>query len=243
MILNTIQKMTTVEEVIGQIHTSWVPLFEEIGLPLLEQTLRAVQQERDKYEPDILIFPPPDSIWRLFQTLPLPDIRVIVIGQDPYIHQHEAMGFSFSIPQKCHKIPPSLQNIFKELGNDCHIYRTRTDLTDWVQQGVFLINQTLTVRQYKSNSHATYWKPWMNAFWKIFWQTLHHNKQSVVVWCWGKYAEKALTSLPKNHTHFIHKSPHPSPLSSYRGFFGSKPFSLTNEFLQKNGQEPIHWGE
>lgn len=235
--------MTTVEEVLGQIHPSWVPLFEEVGRPLLQQTLQSIQKEREMYEPDILIFPPPDSIWRLFRILPLDDVRVIVIGQDPYIHENEAMGFSFSIPQKCHKTPPSLQNIFKELRDDCGIYRTRTDLTDWVQQGVFLINQTLTVRQYKSNSHALFWKPWINAFWKVFWQTLQKNNQSVVIWCWGKYAEKALTNIPSPHTHFIHKSPHPSPLSAYRGFFGSKPFSLTNQFLLDHNQKTIHWDD
>lgn len=161
-------------------------------------------------------------------------IRVILIGQDPYIRPGQAMGLSFSVPNST-PIPPSLQNIFKELASDLGgEERKNPDLTDWFEQGVFLINQTLTVREGKSNSHASWWRPFMRDFWCEFWKRLDH---SVVIWCWGKDAEIALRDLPVDHKHKILRAPHPSPLSAYRGFFGSKPFSQTNEFLKT----PILW--
>lgn len=219
-------------------HPSWKNVFQKIPTNLLIDVMDKVHQERETYEPDIMILPPPGLVFRIFQV-PLDKIRVVLIGQDPYIHRGEAMGYSFSVPIGT-KTPPSLQNIFKELENDLGIKRTRTDLSDWVEQGVFCINQALTVRENKSNSHQNYWRIWMTEFWKIFWQEL---RQPVAIWCWGKDAERAIRDLPDEHPHLVHRSVHPSPLSAYRGFFGSKPFSQTRDYLLQvyPNENAIQW--
>ena len=214
---------------LNNVHPGWLEWLPDVNPIQLKIIMDNLQQEKEDYEGIRQIFPPHNQIWRVFQMNPL-DIRVVLIGQDPYINPGQAMGLSFSVPSGTPP-PPSLQNIFKELAQDIGgEVRTNPDLTDWFNQGVFMINQSLTVREGKSNSHATWWKPFMHEFWREFWIFIKHP---VVIWCWGKDAEKAIENLPKEHPHLILRAPHPSPLSAYRGFFGSRPFSQTNDFLGK----------
>lgn len=175
----------------------------------------------------------------IFKTLRLTDydeVKVVILGQDPYHGENEAHGLSFSVPQGI-KIPPSLLNIFKELNNDLGIKRTKTDLTDWGEQGVLLLNSILTVVKDSPLSHK-------NKGWEIFTdkliELLGEREKPMVFILWGNYA-RSKKELIKNKNHLIIENVHPSPLSASRGFFGSKPFSKTNNFLIKNNIKPIKW--
>lgn len=175
----------------------------------------------------------------IFKTLRLTDydeVKVVILGQDPYHGENEAHGLSFSVPQGI-KMPPSLLNIFKELYNDLGIKRTKTDLTDWGEQGVLLLNSILTVVKDSPLSHK-------NKGWEIFTdrliELLGEREKPMVFILWGNYA-RSKKELIKNKNHLIIENVHPSPLSASRGFFGSKPFSKTNNFLIKNNIKPIKW--
>ena len=175
----------------------------------------------------------------IFKTLRLTDydeVKVVILGQDPYHGENEAHGLSFSVPQGI-KMPPSLLNIFKELNNDLGIKRTKTDLTDWGEQGVLLLNSILTVVKDSPLSHK-------NKGWEIFTdrliELLGEREKPLVFILWGNYA-RSKKELIKNKNHLIIENVHPSPLSASRGFFGSKPFSKTNNFLIKNNIKPIKW--
>ena len=175
----------------------------------------------------------------IFKTLRLTDydeVKVVILGQDPYHGENEAHGLSFSVPQGI-KMPPSLLNIFKELNNDLGIKRTKTDLTDWGEQGVLLLNSILTVVKDSPLSHK-------NKGWEIFTdrliELLGEREKPMVFILWGNYA-RSKKELIKNKNHLIIENVHPSPLSASRGFFGSKPFSKTNDFLIKNNIKPIKW--
>ena len=175
----------------------------------------------------------------IFKTLRLTDydeVKVVILGQDPYHGENEAHGLSFSVPQGI-KMPPSLLNIFKELNNDLGIKRTKTDLTDWGDQGVLLLNSILTVVKDSPLSHK-------NKGWEIFTdrliELLGEREKPMVFILWGNYA-RSKKELIKNKNHLIIENVHPSPLSASRGFFGSKPFSKTNDFLIKNNIKPIKW--
>ena len=175
----------------------------------------------------------------IFKTLRLTDydeVKVVILGQDPYHGENEAHGLSFSVPQGI-KMPPSLLNIFKELNNDLGIKRTKTDLTDWGEQGVLLLNSILTVVKDSPLSHK-------NKGWEIFTdrliELLGEREKPLVFILWGNYA-RSKKELIKNKNHLIIENVHPSPLSASRGFFGSKPFSKTNDFLIKNNIKPIKW--
>ena len=175
----------------------------------------------------------------IFKTLRLTDydeVKVVILGQDPYHGENEAHGLSFSVPQGI-KMPPSLLNIFKELNNDLGVKRTKTDLTDWGDQGVLLLNSILTVVKDSPLSHK-------NKGWEIFTdrliELLGEREKPMVFILWGNYA-RSKKELIKNKNHLIIENVHPSPLSASRGFFGSKPFSKTNDFLIKNNIKPIKW--
>ena len=175
----------------------------------------------------------------IFKTLRLTDydeVKVVILGQDPYHGENEAHGLSFSVPQGI-KMPPSLLNIFKELNNDLGVRRTKTDLTDWGEQGVLLLNSILTVVKDSPLSHK-------NKGWEIFTdrliELLGEREKPMVFILWGNYA-RSKKELIKNKNHLIIENVHPSPLSASRGFFGSKPFSKTNDFLIKNNIKPIKW--
>ncbi len=183
------------------------------------------------------IYPPQDMWFKAFDALGDQDVKVVILGQDPYHGQGEAMGLAFSVEMGV-KIPPSLQNIFKELKNDLgYELPLFGDLSAWANQGVLLLNTVLTVRKDEANSHK-------GKGWEIFTtrvlQELDKQEQPIVFILWGKQAiEKK--ELLHNPNHLILESVHPSPLSAYRGFFGSKPFSQANAYLKAHGVKEIDW--
>jgi uracil-DNA glycosylase len=184
-----------------------------------------------------VIYPPMSELFSAFSLTPYEDVKVVIIGQDPYHEEGQAHGLCFSVRNK-KTFPPSLQNIFRELANDLNIpYPNSGDLTSWASQGVLLINAVLTVRQGLANSHQDLgWEKFTDYILKL----INQKPEPVVYILWGKYAIKK-ASLLTNPAHYIITGPHPSPLSAYRGFFGGKYFSKCNHFLQSQGLKPINW--
>ena len=184
------------------------------------------------------IFPPKSRILRALTLTDYDDVKVVILGQDPYHGENEAHGLSFSVLEGVRR-PPSLDNIFKELYSDLGIEKdyNNGDLTPWVKQGVMLLNTGLTVEKDKPNSHKNL--GW-HEFTDVVIQKLNEKNEPVVFILWGNNAreKKKFITNPK---HLIIESAHPSPFSAYNGFFGSKPFSRTNEFLKKNNMEEIKW--
>jgi uracil-DNA glycosylase len=183
-------------------------------------------------------YPKNSDIFTAFNTTPFDEVKVVILGQDPYHGEHQAHGLSFSV-QKGITIPPSLRNIYKELATDIPGFTAPThgDLTEWAKQGVLLLNASLTVRANTPNSHQ---KIGWGEFTDRVIQTISDKKQGVVFILWGAFAQ-AKSELIDPTKHFIIRSPHPSPFSADRGFFGSKPFSKTNAILEKEGKKPIDW--
>ena len=183
------------------------------------------------------IFPPKDYIFNALKLTSYKDTKVVIVGQDPYHGVNEAMGLSFSV-NKGIKIPPSLQNIYQELYNDLGIPpKNHGDLTGWAKQGVLLLNAVLTVEKDKAASHRNKgWELLTNYIIKV----LNVKEEPIVFILWGNFA-KEKAKLITNPKHLIITSPHPSPFSAYSGFFGSKPFSKTNNFLEKNKMTTIDW--
>lgn len=184
-----------------------------------------------------LIFPPTNDIFNAFHLTPLKDVKVVILGQDPYHGNNQAHGLCFSVKPEV-EIPPSLVNIYKELHDDlgCTI-PDHGYLVKWAKQGVLMLNTVLTVRAHQANSHRGIgWEEFTDAAIRV----LNTQDRPIVFILWGRPAQmkKAMLNNPK---HLILEAPHPSPLSSYRGFFGSRPFSKTNQFLEANGVEPIDW--
>ena len=182
-------------------------------------------------------FPPGKDIFRAFDLAPFDQVKVVILGQDPYHTPGAAMGLCFSIPDGT-RPQPSLRNIIKELDSDVGVQRTHTDLSDWAQQGVFLLNSVLTVRSGEAGSHAG--KGWEKLTDSAI-RHLSEEREGIVFILWGAYAI-AKRALIDEGRHKVLTAPHPSPLSAHRGFFGSKPFSQANAYLQENGQQPIVWG-
>jgi uracil-DNA glycosylase len=182
-------------------------------------------------------FPPVKDIFNAFEMCSFSNTKIVILGQDPYHGKGQAHGLSFSVPEGM-KIPPSLRNIFKELASDLGVDSpTQGDLTSWAKQGVLLLNATLTVRKSTPESHQKQgWEEFTDSVIK----TISNKKESVVIVLWGKFAEQKV-SLIDESKHCIITSSHPSPFSAHRGFLGSKPFSKTNEFLEKKGIEKIDW--
>jgi len=181
-------------------------------------------------------FPPKNQIFRAFDLTPFDEIKVVIIGQDPYHNDFQANGLCFSISENV-KAPPSLKNIFTELKDDLGILRTKTELDDWAEQGVLLLNATLSVKAHSPNSHKDLgWESFTNEVIK----EISAKKENVVFVLWGNFAQKK-EELIDSSKHFIVKSAHPSPFSVYRGFFGSKPFSKINEYLKSKNLKPISW--
>ena len=184
-----------------------------------------------------LIFPPANDIFNAFHLTPLKDVKVVILGQDQYHGNNQAHGLCFSVKPEV-DIPPSLVNIYKELHDDlgCTI-PDHGYLVKWAKQGVLMLNTVLTVRAHQANSHRGIgWEEFTDAAIRV----LNTQDRPIVFILWGRPAQmkKAMLNNPK---HLILEAPHPSPLSSYRGFFGSRPFSKTNQFLEANGVEPIDW--
>ena len=183
------------------------------------------------------IYPPKDYIFNALKLTSYKDTKVVIVGQDPYHGEHQAHGLSFSV-QKGVKLPPSLQNIYKELESDLGIPpRTDGDLTGWAKQGVLMLNAVLTVEKDKAASHRNLgWEPMTDYIIKL----LNKKDEPLVFILWGNFA-KEKAKLITNPNHYIIISPHPSPFSAYSGFFGSKPFSKTNDFLISKKMQPIDW--
>lgn len=215
----------------------WAPFFkQEMAKPYFSN-LDFIVSQHEKVE---TVYPGPYQIFRAFFVAP-EDVRVIILGQDPYHEACQAMGLAFSVPDSC-KTPPSLRNIKKELLDDVGVELPGNNLEGWAEQGVFLLNTILTVSEGKANSHA-------GCGWETFTANAiryiaEHNEHPIAVVLWGKQAQqyKALFDGRETPT-LILVSAHPSPLSAYRGFFGSKPFSKINDFLAKSQEEKIDWGK
>ena len=186
-----------------------------------------------------VIYPPKDYIFNALKLTSYKDTKVVIVGQDPYHGEHQAHGLSFSV-QKGVKLPPSLQNIYKELESDLGVPpRSDGDLTGWAKQGVLMLNAVLTVEKDKAVSHRNLgWEPMTDYIIK----TLNKKEEPVVFILWGNFA-KEKAKLITNPNHYIIISPHPSPFSAYSGFFGSKPFSKTNDYLVSKGLTPIDWSK
>lgn len=183
------------------------------------------------------VYPPGKEIFNAFNHCSLDAVKVVILGQDPYHGPGQAHGLSFSVKPGV-PYPPSLQNIFKEIESDLGKPLPATgDLTRWADQGVFLLNATLTVRAYQAGSHQK--KGWEEFTDEVI-RTVSDTREHVVFLLWGSYAQKK-TVLIDAKKHLVLKAPHPSPLSSYRGFFGCRHFSKANEYLEAKGLEPINW--
>ena len=183
------------------------------------------------------IYPSPEDIFKVFELSPQ-DIKVVILGQDPYYNPEQAMGLAFSVNPET-QTPKSLKNIFKELKNDLGVERNNPDLTDWHKQGVFLLNTALSVPEKKPNAHKTYWKKFTNDLI----QYLTKINPNIIYIMWGNNAKAFGQKIEKilNSKELIHYAPHPSPLSAYQGFFNSKPFSWANQKLKELGQTEIKW--
>lgn len=181
-------------------------------------------------------FPPKSQIFRAIELTPFDEVKVVIIGQDPYHNDNQANGLCFSVSDKV-KAPPSLKNIFKELEDDLGIKKTSNELEMWAKQGVLLLNATLTVRAHEANSHKDLgWEQFTDFIIK----EISDKKENVVFVLWGAFAQKK-AGLIDASKHFVIQSAHPSPFSVHKGFFGSRPFSKINQFLEEKGKEPINW--
>lgn len=218
----------------SQITNDWLEAINgEFKKPYYEELYNFVKDEYSKN----VIYPPADDIFNAFHFTPLSKVKVLILGQDPYHNVNQAHGLSFSV-KPGEDIPPSLQNIYKELNDDIGCYIPNNGyLEKWAREGVLLLNTVLTVRAHQANSHQG--KGW-EQFTDAVINAVNNEDRPIVYMLWGRPAqskEKMLT----NPKHLILKAPHPSPLSAYRGFFGCKHFSIANEFLEKNGISPIDW--
>lgn len=208
-------------------------LQQEFDKPYFQNLIAFVKSEYEKH----IVFPPGKLIFNAFDLCPFPEVKVVIIGQDPYHGPGQAHGLCFSVPDGI-PIPPSLRNIYKEIENDMGIAAPASgNLVRWAQQGVFLLNATLTVRAHQAGSHQK--KGW-EVFTDAVIQRISDQKEHVVFLLWGAYAQNK-TALIDQSKHLILKSVHPSPLSASRGFFGNHQFSLANSYLKEHGLEPIQW--
>ncbi|MGC6419738.1 MAG: uracil-DNA glycosylase [Chitinophagales bacterium] len=222
----------TVSNVI--IHPSWLellnPAFQEVSFQQLKQKLLEERAE------GITHYPPGSQIFNAFNTTPLNDVKVVILGQDPYHGPGQAHGLSFSVPQGI-KPPPSLNNIFKAIHADLGIpIPSHGDLSSWATQGVLLLNAMLTVRAHEASSHKDIgWQEFTDYV--IEKLAKHHNH--MVFMLWGRFAQQKKHLIHGDH--LILESVHPSPLSAHRGFLTNKHFSRCNDYLQNTNQEPIRW--
>ena len=216
------------------ISNDWLaPLTPEFAKPYYRELYKKVKEEYATH----MIFPPSNEVFSAFELTPLADVKVVILGQDPYHNVGQAHGLCFSVKPDV-EIPPSLVNIYKELHDDLGCYIPNNGyLVKWAKQGVLMLNTVLTVRAHQANSHRGIgWEEFTNAAIRV----LNEQDRPIVFLLWGRPAQTKKSML-NNPKHLILEAPHPSPLSAYRGFFGSKPFSQTNAFLEKNGLTPIDW--
>lgn len=217
-----------------KIEGTWKSVLgEEFSKPYFEQLTQFVKSEYATKN----IFPKGSDIFRAFDLTPFDQVKVVILGQDPYHEPNQAHGLCFSV-QDGVKFPPSLQNIFKELSAETNFQIPASgNLTKWAEQGVLLLNATLTVEAHKAGSHQ-------NKGWEQFTDAVIHklaeSREGIVFILWGAYAQRKGAFIDASK-HCILKSAHPSPLSAYRGFFGNNHFGKANEFLEQRGQQPVNW--
>ena len=216
------------------LHKQWTSIIEE---EFSKNYFRKIMREVKNCNSKDLLCPKRENIFRAFEITNFSDLKIVILGQDPYHGENQANGLAFAV-NKNNKIPPSLRNIFKEIKNDLNIDPlTSKDLESWASQGVLLLNSFLSVKLGIANSHSKLgWELFTNKILKEI--SLMKNK--VVFVLWGNFAKKK-ESLIDTKKHLILKAPHPSPLSAYRGFFGCKHFSKANDFLRKNDLKEIIW--
>lgn len=216
------------------ISNDWLaPLTPEFAKPYYKELYKKVKDEYANH----VIFPPSNEVFSAFELTPLADVKVVILGQDPYHNVGQAHGLCFSVKPDV-EIPPSLVNIYKELHDDLGCYIPNNGyLVKWAKQGVLMLNTVLTVRAHQANSHRGIgWEEFTNAAIRV----LNEQDRPIVFILWGSPAQRKKEML-NNPKHLILEAPHPSPLSAYRGFFGSRPFSKTNAFLMENGLSEIDW--
>lgn len=218
----------------GAITNDWLGVIGgEFSKPYYASLYKFVKEEYSRY----VIYPPSNDIFNAYHYTPYSNVKVVIIGQDPYHGPDQAHGLCFSVKKEV-DIPPSLVNIYKELESDLGCYIPDNGyLEKWAKQGVLMLNSVLTVRAGNAFSHSGHgWEQFTDATIKA----VNKIDRPVVYILWGAPARKKKEML-NNPRHLVIESPHPSPLSAYRGFFGSRPFSRTNEFLEANGVEPVDW--
>lgn len=218
----------------GMIQNDWLEALKpEFSKPYYKELYQKVQEEYNTR----LIFPPAEDIFNAFDFTPLSEVKVVILGQDPYHGDGQAHGLCFSVKPEV-DTPPSLVNIYKELQSDVGCYVPNNGyLEKWAKQGVLLLNTVLTVRAHQANSHRGIgWEQFTDAAIRA----LNEQDRPIVFLLWGKPAQTKKSML-HNSKHLILTAPHPSPLSAHRGFFGCKHFSQTNAFLKEHGLEPIDW--
>ena len=205
----------------------------EFSKPYYRQLFQTVRQEYSRYR----VYPPADDIFNAFHFTPLSEVKAVILGQDPYHEEGQAHGLCFSVRPGT-ELPPSLVNIYQELHDDLgYPVPSGGCLEKWARQGVMLLNTVLTVRAHQANSHREIgWEQFTDAAIRI----LADQDRPMVFILWGRPAQRK-ESMIWRPDHLVIRSPHPSPLSAYRGFFGSRPFSRTNAFLQEHGVAPVDW--
>lgn len=218
-----------------KIEPSWKRVLDpEFKKPYMEKLRGFLNQELSKKR---VIYPRPNNFFAAFDMTPFESVKVVILGQDPYHGPDQAHGLSFSVPKGI-PAPPSLVNIFKELESDLGIQRPDHGcLESWAKQGVLLLNATLSVEARKAGSHQK--KGWEEFTDKVI-EQLNKERENLVFILWGAYAQKKGQHIDDSK-HLVLRSVHPSPLSSHRGFFGSKPFSKANTYLKKHNIKPIDW--
>ena len=217
-----------------KIEASWKKaLKEEFGKAYFKELTDFVKQEYKTHT----VYPPPKNIFRAFELTPFNKVEVVILGQDPYHGAGQANGLSFAVGEGV-RLPPSLQNIFKEIKSDIGTDPSPSgDLSRWAKQGVLLLNATLTVRGSTPGSHQG--KGW-EAFTDAAIKTLSEQREHLVFILWGNYARQKGAHIDRSK-HLVIESPHPSPFSAHAGFFGSKPFSKANKYLLEQHKKPIDW--
>lgn len=221
--------------VLAPLDDGWAELLsEELHSEWMRSLERSLDEERSE---GIIIHPPKELTYNALNSTPLKLVRAVILGQDPYHGPGQAMGLSFSVPRDV-SLPPSLRNIFKELRSDLGVPEPSSgDLSPWAKRGVLLLNTALTVRSGEAGSHSA--MGWEQLTDRVI-SLVSERRDHVAFILWGRHAEKK-AHLIDGSKHLILISPHPSPLSARRGFFGSRPFSKTNAWLQSIGADPIDW--
>ena len=219
----------------GAIQNDWLQAVGgEFRKPYYKELYDFVKEEYSTR----VIYPPADDIFNALHLTPLKEVKVVILGQDPYHNEHQAHGLSFSVLPDQREIPPSLQNIYKELHDDLGCYIPDNGyLEKWARQGVLMLNTVLTVRAHQANSHQGHgWEQFTDAIL----EAVNQEDRPIVYLLWGRPAQSKIPMLT-NPKHLILKAPHPSPMSAYRGFFGCRHFSQANAFLESHGVVPIDW--